>query len=102
MLTRRLLDAVSHRDGQKPGADQQVVQELLRHLDEALQDAERGFTVAFIVAAMQWVGHRDLFTLIRGIVWLNLLTCSRRACCRSAPRCCPAITRTRSRCACSA
>ena len=24
-----------------------------------------GFTIAFIVAAMQWVGHRDLFTLIR-------------------------------------
>ena len=37
-----------------------------------------GFTIAFIVAAMQWVGHRDLFTLIRytdrGIIWLNLLT----------------------------
>jgi uncharacterized membrane protein len=37
-----------------------------------------GFTIAFIVAAMQWVGHRDLFTLIRdtdrGVVWLNLLT----------------------------
>jgi len=37
-----------------------------------------GFTIAFIVAAMQWVGHRDLFTLIRdtdrGIVWLSLLT----------------------------
>ena len=37
-----------------------------------------GFTIAFIVAAMQWVGHRDLFTLIsdtdRWIVWLNLLT----------------------------
>ena len=36
------------------------------------------FTIAFIVAAMQWVGHRDLFTLIRdtdrGVVWLNLLT----------------------------
>ena len=36
------------------------------------------FTIAFIVAAMQWVGHRDLFTLIRdtdrGIVWLSLLT----------------------------
>lgn len=34
--------------------------------------------IAFIVAAMQWVGHRDLFTLIRytdrGIIWLNLLT----------------------------
>ena len=36
------------------------------------------FVLAFIVAAMQWVGHRDLFTLIRytdrGIIWLNLLT----------------------------
>ena len=36
------------------------------------------FVIAFIVAAMQWVGHRDLFTLIRytdrGIIWLNLLT----------------------------
>ena len=36
------------------------------------------FALAFIVAAMQWVGHRDLFTLIRytdrGIIWLNLLT----------------------------
>jgi uncharacterized membrane protein len=35
------------------------------------------FVVAFIVASMQWVGHRDLFTLIRytdrGIIWLNLL-----------------------------
>ena len=35
------------------------------------------FALAFIVAAMQWVGHRDLFTLIRytdrGIIWLNLL-----------------------------
>ena len=36
------------------------------------------FALAFIVAAMQWVGHRDLFALIRytdrGIIWLNLLT----------------------------
>jgi len=36
------------------------------------------FVIAFIVAAMQWVGHRDLFTLIRytdrSIIWLNLLT----------------------------
>jgi uncharacterized membrane protein len=35
------------------------------------------FTIAFIVAAMQWVGHRDLFALVRyadrGIIWLNLL-----------------------------
>jgi uncharacterized membrane protein len=36
------------------------------------------FVIAFIVAAMQWVGHRDLFDLIRyvdrGIIWLNFLT----------------------------
>jgi uncharacterized membrane protein len=36
------------------------------------------FAISFIVAAMQWVGHRDLFTLIRyvdrSIIWLNLLT----------------------------
>jgi uncharacterized membrane protein len=35
------------------------------------------FVIAFIVAAMQWVGHRDLFALVRyadrGIIWLNLL-----------------------------
>ena len=35
------------------------------------------FVIAFIVAAMQWTGHRDLFTLIRytdrGIIWLNML-----------------------------
>ena len=36
------------------------------------------FVIAFIVAAMQWVGHRDLFNLIRSIdraiIWLNFLT----------------------------
>src|SRR4029077_17757963 len=36
------------------------------------------FVIAFIVAEMQWVCHRDLFTLITytdsGISWLNLLT----------------------------
>jgi uncharacterized membrane protein len=65
-----------------------------------------GFTIAFIVAAMQWVGHRDLFTLIsdtdRGIIWLNLLTLFAACLLPLARRCCPAITRTRSRCGCSA
>jgi len=50
-------------------------------LESAISDVRPsfiGFTIAFIVAAMQRVGHRDLFTLIsdtdRGIIWLNLLT----------------------------
>jgi uncharacterized membrane protein len=59
------------------------VPELSAHesLGTAISDVRPSFisfTIAFIVAAMQWVGHRDLFTLIsdtdRGIVWLNLLT----------------------------
>ena len=59
------------------------VPELEAHqtLGSAISDVRPSFisfTIAFIVAAMQWVGHRDLFTLIRdadrGIVWLNLLT----------------------------
>jgi TMEM175 potassium channel family protein len=44
----------------------------------AVRPSFTSFVIAFIVAAMQWVGHRDLFTLIRytdrGIIWLNLLT----------------------------
>jgi len=36
------------------------------------------FVIAFIMAAMQWVGHRDPFELIRyadrAIIWLNFLT----------------------------
>ena len=35
------------------------------------------FVISFILAAMYWVGHRDLFALIRrtdrGLVWLNIL-----------------------------
>jgi uncharacterized membrane protein len=35
------------------------------------------FVVSFILAGMYWVGHRDLFALIRrtdrGLVWLNIL-----------------------------
>ena len=51
------------------------------HLRTAISDVRPSFisfVIAFIVAAMQWTGHRDLFTLIRytdrGIIWLNLLT----------------------------
>jgi uncharacterized membrane protein len=51
------------------------------HLRTAIADVRPSFisfTIAFIVAAMQWVGHRDLFALVRyidrGIIWLNLLT----------------------------
>ncbi|MBV8431084.1 MAG: DUF1211 domain-containing protein, partial [Solirubrobacterales bacterium] len=59
------------------------VPELEAHesLGSAISDVRPSFisfTIAFIVAAMQWVGHRDLFTLIRdtdrGVIWLNLLT----------------------------
>jgi len=59
------------------------VPELSRHetLQSAISDVRPSFVsfvIAFIVAAMQWTGHRDLFTLIRytdrGIIWLNLLT----------------------------
>jgi uncharacterized membrane protein len=35
------------------------------------------FVISFILAGMYWVGHRDLFALIRrtdrGLVWLNIL-----------------------------
>jgi uncharacterized membrane protein len=35
------------------------------------------FVISFVVAGMYWVGHRDLFGLIRrtdrGLVWLNIL-----------------------------
>ena len=52
-----------------------------KHLGTAISDVRPSFVsfvIAFIVAAMQWVGHRDLFTLIRytdrSVIWLNLLT----------------------------
>ena len=52
--------------------------ETLRSAISDVRPSFISFTIAFIVAAMQWVGHRYLFTLIRdtdrGIVWLNLLT----------------------------
>jgi uncharacterized membrane protein len=51
------------------------------HLGTAISEVRPSFisfAISFIVAAMQWVGHRDLFTLIRyvdrTIIWLNLLT----------------------------
>jgi len=49
-------------------------------LSEALQEIRPSFTafvISFIVAGMYWVGHRDLFEMIRrtdrGLVWLNIL-----------------------------
>jgi uncharacterized membrane protein len=37
----------------------------------------QAFVITFILAGMYWVGHRDLFALIRrtdrGLVWLNIL-----------------------------
>ena len=49
-------------------------------LNQALAEIRPSFTafvISFILAGMYWVGHRDLFALIRrtdrGLVWLNIL-----------------------------
>jgi uncharacterized membrane protein len=49
-------------------------------LNEALRELRPSliaFVISFILAGMYWVGHRDLFALIRrtdrGLVWLNIL-----------------------------
>jgi uncharacterized membrane protein len=49
-------------------------------LNEALREIRPSlvaFVISFILAGMYWVGHRDLFALIRridrGLVWLNIL-----------------------------
>jgi uncharacterized membrane protein len=49
-------------------------------LNEALAELRPSlvaFVISFILAGMYWVGHRDLFALIRrtdrGLVWLNVL-----------------------------
>jgi uncharacterized membrane protein len=49
-------------------------------LAEALAEVRpsfNAFAVTFILTGMYWVGHRDLFALIRrtdrGLVWLNIL-----------------------------
>jgi uncharacterized membrane protein len=49
-------------------------------LNEALREIRpslTAFVISFILAGMYWVGHRDLFALIRrtdrGLVWLNIL-----------------------------
>ena len=49
-------------------------------LNAALREIRPSFTafvISFILAGMYWVGHRDLFALIRradrGLVWLNVL-----------------------------
>jgi uncharacterized membrane protein len=49
-------------------------------LNEALQELRPSlvaFVISFILAGMYWVGHRDLFALIRrtdrGLVWLNIV-----------------------------
>jgi len=73
-------------------------------LNAALREIRPSFTafvISFILAGMYWVGHRDLFALIRradrGLVWLNACTCCRCVCCRSARRCWAATTRSRGR-----
>jgi uncharacterized membrane protein len=49
-------------------------------LNQALREVRPSliaFMISFILAGIQWVGHRDLFALIcrtdRGLVWLNIL-----------------------------
>jgi uncharacterized membrane protein len=49
-------------------------------LNEALGELRPSlvaFVISFVLAGMYWVGHRDLFALIRrtdrGLVWLNIL-----------------------------
>ena len=49
-------------------------------LSEALAELRPSlvaFVISFILAGMYWVGHRDLFALVRrtdrGLVWLNIL-----------------------------
>jgi uncharacterized membrane protein len=49
-------------------------------LNEALAELRPSlvaFVISFVLAGMYWVGHRDLFNLIRrtdrGLVWLNIL-----------------------------
>jgi uncharacterized membrane protein len=49
-------------------------------LNEALKEIRpslTAFVISFILAGMYWVGHRDVFALIRrtdrGLVWLNIL-----------------------------
>jgi uncharacterized membrane protein len=51
-----------------------------RSLTEALREIRpsfNAFVISFILAGMYWVGHHDLFGLIRrtdrGLVWLNIL-----------------------------
>jgi uncharacterized membrane protein len=49
----------------------------LREALAELRPSLVAFVISFILAGMYWVGHRDLFTLIRrtdrGLVWLNIL-----------------------------
>jgi uncharacterized membrane protein len=51
--------------------------ETLRHALGELKPSLAAFAISFVVVAIAWVGHRDLFALIqrtdRGLVWLNIL-----------------------------
>jgi uncharacterized membrane protein len=51
-----------------------------RSLNQALREIRpslAAFVISFVLAGMYWVGHRDLFALLRrtdrGLVWLNIL-----------------------------
>jgi uncharacterized membrane protein len=49
----------------------------LREALAELRPSLVAFVISFVLAGMYWVGHRDLFALIRrtdrGLVWLNIL-----------------------------
>jgi uncharacterized membrane protein len=51
--------------------------ESLNHALQAVRPSLNAFVITFVLAGMYWVGHRDLFALIRrtdrGLVWLNIL-----------------------------
>jgi len=51
--------------------------ERLGHALWEIQGSLVAFTISFVVMAIAWVGHRDLFSLIartdRGLVWLSIL-----------------------------
>ena len=72
-------------------------------LNAALREIRPSFTafvISFILAGMYWVGHRDLFALIRRAdrgSGSTSCTCCRCVCCRSARRCWAATTRSRGR-----
>jgi uncharacterized membrane protein len=57
----------------------------LREALEEIRPSFVAFLISFVVVAIAWVGHRDLFAHVRRtdrpLVWLNILYMRRSACC---------------------